>query len=66
MKSWEAGLLCVIPLQRMNKDTVQENISTKTDGDQESYDNDGEATHRRKTPEDSHSGKKEMFTALDS
>lgn len=66
MKSWEAGLLCIIPLQRMNKDTVQENTSTRTDADQESCDNDGEATHRRKTPEDSHSGKKELFTALDS
>lgn len=49
----------------MNKDTVQENSSTRTDADQESYDNDGEATHRRKTPEDSHSGKKEMFTVPD-
>ncbi|XP_056883787.1 ADP-ribosylation factor-like protein 13B isoform X2 [Takifugu flavidus] len=45
---------------RMNKDTVQENSSTRTDADQESYDNDGEATHRRKTPEDSHSGKQDV------
>lgn len=55
-----------VHLQDMNKDTVPENNSTKTDADQESYDNEDEATHRRKTPENSHSGGKESFTLLES
>lgn len=55
----------VCPIQHQNKDAVQENTRTKTDADQECYDNDSEATNSRKTPETSHSGEKEMFTPLD-
>lgn len=58
--------MCTIPHQHTNKDTVQENTSTKAGADQESYDRDGEATHRRKNPEDSHSGEKKMFSPFDS
>lgn len=43
---------------------VQENTSTKTDADQECDDNESEATSSRKTPDNSHSGEKEIFTPL--
>lgn len=52
-------------IQHQNKDAVQENTSTKTDDEQECYGNDTEATNRRKTPETSHSGEKEVFKPTD-
>lgn len=52
------------PIQHQNREVVQEKTSTKTDADQECDDNESEATSSRKTPENSRSGEREIFTPL--